>query len=574
MPFGASNSQEEPICDRADVTVFNSSDSFQEVSFLLDAMTNKGICSFVRILTGGLDIFDKTKWGMMRTIKELLPKVIADKNEVSRTKLKRCSLILRDPTNFWGNETMRFTASESYCAAAFKVLERLEDFSSRTIHAMLRKLKSVKGYIPSLQTPRIRHLGRLIKAVRKNCTAMLSDIGGANEPAEELSGALEVASLTLKLIMNCPGVRDFRRFSPEVVALQNDIAKAIHLLNEPKKVRMIELEKVQLLLDPNIVLPAKGLRKAVQNLLIDYLYECSDMENVPNILIETLDIINRRAQLGSRKKSSSKGFSSKELMKEEIEKEMQHLLNISAQAKEVVVNLLPEHEFDEEFARAYMEDIDGSGAHCFFDNDLQIEDSSQHFKFHSYSSYDHTESIGETNPVELNSPVPRSKRNTCLPPSPNGGSDMTPEAMHLHSPAYEDSKLQNSQCLGKEYPLGFKADEFEPACSDSMKVTTEPTTAKTRFSDIKVEETDIVDQQSRSINGYLELQEACDATSMVAYRFVGFMLDTLAKTENLELDQGDRLYLHSHASFVEDTEEFSDVLVSKFSEMWKNVLEH
>lgn len=547
-------------------------------------MTNKGLCSFARILTGGLDKFDKTNRGMMRTIKELLPKVIADQNDISRKKLKHCSLLLKDPTNFRGDVTVHFTASESYCAAAFKVLEGLENFSFRTLTAMLRKLNGVKGYIPPLRPPTYSLKAALIKKVRKKCTEMLSNIGRGDEPSEELAGALGVASLTLKLLMNCPAVRDFRRFSPEIVALQYKIAKAIHLLDDSRKVSSTELKEVQLLLDPNIELPARSLlRKAIQNLLIEYLLECSDMDNVPDFFLEALDIIHRRAQLRSRKKGSSKVIlSSKELMKEEIEKEMQQLLNISAQAKEVVANLLPEHDFDEEFARAYMEDFDGSDTHCVSYDDFQMVDDSQHFKFHSYSSYDQTESIGEIDPVEFSSPVSTSKRNSCLPLSPNGRSDMALKSRHLCSPAYEDSKLQISQCMGKEYPSGCKAEKFGDAFPDSVKVTTKPSmpflshsparksihnelkseettsytpaTEKSGFSAIKVEETDNVDEQSRLVNGYLELQEACDTTSMVAYRFVGYMLDTLAKTEGLKLCQGDRSYLHSHASVPEDIE--------------------
>ncbi|KAG6434411.1 hypothetical protein SASPL_106043 [Salvia splendens] len=36
--------------------------------------------------------------------------------------------------------------------------------------------------------------------------------------------------------------------------------------------------------------------------------------------------------------------------------------------------------------------------------------------------------------------------------------------------------------------------------------------------------------------------------------FVGYMLDTLAKTEGIELHEDDRLYLRSHTPVLEDTE--------------------
>ncbi|KAH6812818.1 hypothetical protein C2S51_021836 [Perilla frutescens var. frutescens] len=146
--FGAH--REESICDQDDEVLLNSCDGFQEISFPLDAMTNKGLCSLVRILTGGLNKFDKTNHRMKRLVKELLPKVIADKNDISKTKLKRCSLLLKDPTNFCGNDLVHFPASESYYAAALTVIDEIKDFPSITLHAMRRRLKGDKGYIPTL----------------------------------------------------------------------------------------------------------------------------------------------------------------------------------------------------------------------------------------------------------------------------------------------------------------------------------------------------------------------------------------------------------------------------------------
>ncbi|KAI3458382.1 hypothetical protein Pfo_015045 [Paulownia fortunei] len=596
MGFGIHNCEKEPHCVQEDVRAFNSLDGFQDIFFLLDDMTNKGLCSFIKILTGGIVKFEKANWSMKRTIKELLPKVIADKNDFSKAALKQLFQLLKDPNFFRGDQVVRSTASEAYRAAAVKVLDEIEDFPVRTLSAMHRKLRGVRGYIPSVQS---RKSGggrdRLISAVKTMCMKMLSDLGEVDEPAEQLAGALGVAGLTLKLIMNRPAVRDFRKFSPEIEALQNDIAKAIHLLNVKKRVSLIELKKVQLLLDPNCELSVRSLRMAVRNLLTEYLYECSDMDKVPEFLVETLDIINRRSQLPSRKRhSSSKIHSSpQELMKEVIQKEVEYVLNISAQAKEVVLDLLPQHEFDEEFAHAYMEDFEGSDTLCISDDDEQVGDTSQHYEFHLYDSYGQTESIGETNPAELNSPVSTSEIDGCSLLSPNGGLNVPLESMRitemdsdetcgfLHSPSCKESKLLDGQCVArKQYPSGCTG-ELGLAYSDSLKVTTgqnlsylshsparnsiyndiksEETancsaTPKYVFSDLPMEETNIVSQQSRSSNQYLEVQEACDVTSMVAYRFVGRMLDKLAKIEGLELYQGDKLYLRSYSSVPEDSE--------------------
>ncbi|KAL0447444.1 UNVERIFIED_CONTAM: hypothetical protein Slati_1872300, partial [Sesamum latifolium] len=535
--FGAHDYSKEPHCLEEDLQVFDSRYGLQDIYFLLDDMTNK--------------------------------EVIAAKNDNSNKKLQKLFLLLLDPKNFRGNQLVRSIASEAYRAAAVKVLDGLEDFPFRALIAMHRKLKGVKGYMPSMQSQKSRR-GRdsLISLIKKMCMKMLSDFGEVNEPAEPLAGALGVAGLTLKLIMNCPGVRNFRKFSPETEALHNDIAKAIHLLDDSKRVSLIELKKVQILLDPNSELSVRSLRMAVRNLLTEYLFECGDMEKVPDCLVETLDIINRKSQFSSRKKhSSSKIHSSpQELMKEVIHKEVEHVLAISARAKEVVLDLHPEHEFDEDFDHAYMEDFDGNDDLCISDDDEHAGDISQHYEMHSYSSDCQTESIGETNPAESNSPVSTSEEMTIL----------------VFFSCWEKSEVPDEQSMGhKQYPSGFTG-ELRQAYSDPRKVTTKQNlsslcdsparnssyndlkseestscsrdTPKYVYSDFLVEDTNIVSKQSKPGNQYLEVQEACDITSMVAYHFVGHMLDKLAKSEGIELCQADRLYLRSYSSVPEDLE--------------------
>ncbi|KAH6812817.1 hypothetical protein C2S51_021835 [Perilla frutescens var. frutescens] len=565
--FGAQ--REEHICVQDDEVVLNSCDGFQEISFALDAMSNKGLYSLVRILTGGLNKFDKTNWRMKRLVKELLPKVIADKNDISKTKLKRCSLLLKEPTNFCGNDMAHFTASESYRAAALTVLDEIKSFHSITLRAMCRKLEGDRGYIPTLRTPEpSRSRKKLVNEVRNKCMKMLADIGTANEPAEQLAGALGVAGLTLKLVMNRPAIRDFRRFSPEMEALHNDIGKALHLL---KEVSLPDLKEVLLLLDPEVKLSVKGSRPlvSVRNLLIEYLYECSEMDTVPGVLIEILGIINGRAQRRSCKKNSPSNVfsSSKELVKEEIENEIEHVLNISAQAKEVVANLLPVHEFDDEFANAYMEDFEESDTLCVFDDD-------QCFAFRSCSSHDQTESTGEIDPVKFNSSVSASKRDGCSPLSAKGRSSVHLNKVNRCSSeefgsAYYDSVKMTTKSSMPRVSRSRARKSSHTDVKSEETTSCSPSTTKNGVSDFQVEEMDIVHQHSRSANEYLDLQEACDNTSMVAYRFVGYMLDTLAMPEGLGLSQDNRLYLQNYTSVPQLTQEFSDTLALKFSEIWK-----
>lgn len=598
MAFGVHNCEKEPHFVQKGTQLSNAHDGVRRILLALNHMTNKGLCGLIKILTGGMIKFKKTSWSMKRTIKELLPKVISDRNDSSRARLEQLMQLVEDPKNYRGNQMVHSNSSESYRAAAVKVLDGLEDFPTKTLNAMNRKLRGFRGYIPSMKPPRSGQArDNLLSIVKKRIMEMLADLGEVCQPSERLAEALGVAGLTLKLIMNRPAVRDFRKFSPEIEALQNDIAKAIHLLNNIKKVSLIELRKVQLLLDPNSQLSDRSLRIAVRSFLTEYLFECADMEEIPDCVVETLDIINRRSQLRSRRKhSSSKSHSSPQyLMKEAIQKEIENVLTLSAQAKEVVLGLHPKHEFDKDFTRAYMEDFEGSDTPCISGDDEQERLPSQDYEFDSYSSHDQTESMGETNPVELNSPVSMSERDSrSALLSPKGRSKVPLESMRmtgmdsdetsdfLHPPSSKKSKLLDGQFeVHKHYPSEC-IGESGLAYSDSLEVTNKqklsslsispardsiqkdlkreettccsPITPKYIFSDFPAEETNAVSQQSRSGNLYLDVQEACDITTMVAYGFVGHMLDKLVKIEGLELYQGDRSYLRSDSSVREDSE--------------------
>ncbi|KAL3620727.1 hypothetical protein CASFOL_035639 [Castilleja foliolosa] len=499
----------ETKCDYSqdDLQVFNSHHCFEDICFLLDDMTNKGLFSLTKALTGGSTKFEKTNLIMKRTIKEYLLKVIiaAKNNDISETKLKQVFQLLKDPNNFSEPHMMGSTTTlEAYRAAAINVLDVLGDLPTKAIITMHQKLRGLMDHVPSLIRPKYGYKRKkLIKLVKNKCMEMLSSLGEQDEPSEQLTGALVVASLTLKLIMNRTDVMDLRKFSPEIESLQNDIAKSIHLINNLKGVSLIELKKVQLLVDPSFKLSDRNLRAAVRNLLTEYLYECGDMDKVPDSLVKIINIINRK----SHQKESS--LSPKELMQEVIQKEVEHVLIVSAQAKQVVLDSLTQHGFDNDFVHAYMEDFEVSDAICVSDFDEKVGNFSEHYDENSCDSYGY------------NSPNPASP--LC---SSNG------ELM--------DSKAVDEQCTARQKFSGQGGVKSEETTSCS---------AETPNCVSPLEETNIACQHS---NQYLEAQEACDATAMVAYRFVGNLLDKLAKIEGLELHHGARLYLQSHSSDHED----------------------
>ncbi|XP_022890773.1 uncharacterized protein LOC111405906 isoform X2 [Olea europaea var. sylvestris] len=609
--FGACEREIDQVAQE-DIQSFDLYNDYKEFFHLLDDMTNRGLCSFLEILTGGMIKFEKTNWRMKTMIKDYLKTRSGEKNDNSETKLKLLCQLLEDPKNFRINQVALSSRSKSYHSAAIKVLDGLEDMPFRTLSAMHRKLRGVR-YIPNMQSPKSGwRRDSLISVVRKRCMKMLLELGEGDETPEPLANALAVAGLTLKLIHNTPSVIDFRKFSPETEALQNDIAKAIWLLDDVKKVSLIELKKLQFLLDPSTELSDRSLRMAVRNLLTDYLFECSDMDNVPDCLLEILSIINRRSQLPSRRKrlSSKVNSSSQELMKEEIKNEVECILIVSAQAKQIVWDLLSEHRLDQDFAQAYMEDSEESEMAATSDDDNEEELSlPELYRFRSHDPDNQMESIGETNLAGTNSPASTSETDNCSPLlSHNERLNYTLGSMHIneadsvesfhlvHSPSCIESKMcVDMQNMDRNQHPSGSTGELRMACTDMLLTAKENVSTpvspdknsnrndvvsqeissnsaeipKYEFSgNFSGEQSNIVNNHSKAVNQYLEVQDACDKTSIVAYDLIGYILDEFSKIEGIDLYQGDRSYLRNFASVPQ----YSEVLRNQMASSKDDVL--
>ncbi|VVB10551.1 unnamed protein product [Arabis nemorensis] len=87
-------------------------------------------------------------------------------------------------------------------------------------------------------------------------------------------------------------------------------------------------------------------------MLIEYLFECSDMEVIPKSLMKALSLVNTR------------NVDHKVFPREAVEQETKCILNVSAQVKEIFWQYIPDND-------AYMEDSDDDdGENCsLFDNE-------------------------------------------------------------------------------------------------------------------------------------------------------------------------------------------------------------
>ncbi|KAJ8442020.1 hypothetical protein Cgig2_033784 [Carnegiea gigantea] len=213
-----------------------------------------------------------------------------------------------------------------------KVLDRIGEMPTRTLSTMYRRLKGVCGSVPQLCPPRSGwSRDHLIKQVRLFCLEMIGHLGDYDVLPDPLAKSMAVACLSSKL---APGYLDvsligISHFTPDPEVVQNEISKAIRLLGEIIKKDKI---KVQHLLDPKSTMDSKG-----------FLYECWDVDTIPNSLLDALSVINET--------SSHRAFS-KVLIEEQVEG-----LNMSASLKQILLDHTPGDKFDEDFTDAYMEQL-------------------------------------------------------------------------------------------------------------------------------------------------------------------------------------------------------------------------
>ncbi|RAL52797.1 unnamed protein product [Cuscuta campestris] len=509
-----------------EIQVFESpnKDIIKYIISLLDEMTNKGLFSLTEILNNGSVVNShKTRKKMKKIVIEFLPKLLECHDDQSKIKRKQLKHLLTDPQYFSQNESTLSNPSQSFRAVCIDVLSRLEELPFVALDAMRRNLSEVKGYTPRLLQKRSGwSLKRLIELIRRKSKQMLREFGDANEPPEPLVKALAVAQLMLK-----PDSRTlFSNVSPDIEMLQTDIMSAIQLVQDIRKISPLTLKKLQVMLDPDAEASERStrLRTPMKNLLTEYLLECSNMDTIPKPLLEAVRIILNRP--------SQKSQSPKILSTEEIQEEVNQLLNLSAQAKQIVWDYLPENEFDSNFAEAYMDDVD----ECCCDESGGSEIPnfiSGHTRYGSNTTSDiycQPESVGENSPVDyFKSPGSSSLAENCPPLlSPNTHSSIKLEPIHIT----ETTSVQNVVgTRSMDYGNGVQTHPHFYKCSfnggpsecfdNGMKDSKADLGCMPKFQASSNNSSKCTDGEKNKLeNEYLIIQEACDETSMLAYSLV------------------------------------------------------
>ncbi|XP_068668438.1 uncharacterized protein [Aristolochia californica] len=428
-------------------------------------------------------IYRKTRPVMKKLVKRHLRKLFLE----SRYKeyIEPLSQIFMEQRNFREDCHACVTPISESLISAFKmVLGRLSDFCTLTLLAMQRKLKGVK-YVPQLKYRYGWSRDRLIQNIHRICSHMLVEQNAGEELLEPLTKAMAVAALSLKVsgIFDFP-VPEFLYFPPETKAIQNEILKALQAL---PKVRYVELKHVQHMLDPKTEIPTKKFRSTFRKLLIGYLFECGDVD-VPKTLRKVIAFINRK----SRRKFQY--YFSREKMEEEVE----CVLDVSARLSQLIWDMLPDHEFDQEFAEAFMEDSESE----ISDNDESDvnEDKSSNIYFNLWLANPH---------------------------------------MNL------DKSIQL---------CGFHSDDEVESIGDSRpNASTLHFTSSNGRNENSNSSSDEIPKPEKINNRYLAIKDVCDEVSLVAHQLIGRLLESFADVEDVGLEPNVRSYCRGSAPSTEDT---------------------
>ncbi|KAK9159592.1 hypothetical protein Syun_005933 [Stephania yunnanensis] len=467
---------------------------------MLDDMNNIGLCRLADTIAAGSD-FERTRPKMKQTIKEFLPKILSDKDHNLHMHLReQLPQLLTDPSNFQKDRVRLQVVSHR--SAAMKLLEGLENMPFQTLVAMHRKLRGSPNQVPELKTVKSGwNRDRLAKQLRTTCEKMLSEIKEGDELHKPLAKAMTVAALSLKAdFENHTYIPQFDSFSQETEFLQNEILKCVKLLKKMNS-KNSAVEELRCLLDPNAKVSPGHFRPAVRKMLVEYLFDCSEMQVVPERLLEMLAIIKRNA-----KSDAAICFS-----KEDVEEEVESVLIVSCQIKQIACDLLQDLDIDRDFCKAYMEVLQENESDDYISdlNDLHTGGS---------CTDDDLESIGESRPVTAS--ISENEFSTPL------------KNVHMNSNAVE---VPLSFSVSPPNVKGLGGCGLPSSFSHSCDESGFPYVV-----------------QNLSKNPYLAIQEISDETSLVAHKLIGHLMESFLQIKGIDLERSERAYLRGRFSDSED----------------------
>ncbi|XP_024014687.1 uncharacterized protein LOC18022819 [Eutrema salsugineum] len=514
-------------------TELSTKDVVAKLDMFLDSLTNIGLRHVATIVTGGSTTsFEETPAKMKKVIKEWIKSGYRKrKHDTGNADIVRqVSQVLSDLRNY--REDCRMDPApptfQSHVDAVMKTLNELEQLSTQALKAMTRKLEGSRE-IPRLGTS-YRHLKRsdLIKKVRKASEKMLSGLYAGDKLPEPLAKAMSLVDLSLKLSSGykTAAATEFWHFSPETKNLQEEIVKAVWLIGYDDKdkdvevVKIEELERMCLILDQEHKLSKRKLRSAVKKLLTEYLFECGDMDIIPQSLKEALSLVNdvKRDVLCPR---------------EAVEEEIESILNVSAQLKQIFWECSPDYELDQDFGNAYMEELEDSE-----EDDDDTQDDAM-----DSTCADDKEGGAECSVFDLGASsytVNQRRISTSVVVR-----DLAESSARVQPRSLSVTPTSNkSTSISYGHDIGTSKRDVQSSARSLYSVENIQSDDDAEHSTLK---------RNRK-NQYLAVQKICDDTSLFAYNLIGRVVEKIADREGIELKADQRSYLAGKSRLQENVE--------------------
>ncbi|KAI3957778.1 hypothetical protein MKX01_007609 [Papaver californicum] len=210
--------------------------------------------------------------------------------------------LLKNPSNFKVTSRVQLVDSAylSHHSAARKILEGLEEMNCPLLSAMIRRLEGgvrKPKFGDKLEMKFLRKKS-LIAKVRKLFNEELCEVSADDELPIRLAKSMSVAVLGLKMKLDNPEIfffPEFCSFSAYIKVIHGDLLKSIRIINDTK-LFMVEntVEKLRSILDPisSPKVTPQQFRVALKRWLIDYLFECNEIPEIPDSVQKTINIIN------------------------------------------------------------------------------------------------------------------------------------------------------------------------------------------------------------------------------------------------------------------------------------------
>lgn len=518
--------------------------NFKTFSSIIDNLNDDALCAVANIVSNNNVSFKKTRSRMKKVIKNYLPSFSTE----SPTSLRQLSDIFRNPCNFQEKQVALVTST------IHKTLKRLGELPTLDLIAMNRKLN---GHAIVPQFPTVLYgcnKDVLIDRVKKKCEGFLSDVEKGDVLPQPLAKALSVMLLALNLKSGSVEMptSTFYPFPLDIVCLQQEVLNALWSL---PKFKYADLKALLPLVDPEAKCSPRNFRPTLRNYLKEYLFACDEM-CTPKEVQSALTFINGMPACRPCMFSN-----------ETVEEEVEAVLCLSSQFKEVISDLIPDHSIDEECGAACSgglgtdESIESDDFELSARDYFSGSDDCEPQQAYDSCSNDETETMGDSRPNSA--PITFNSTN----PSQLAMAARNMTGNILKKPILEQNRMSEAETIGEPRPNPVPITAIDPnsfqlgvaARNITGNILKKPKLEQDRMRDLEHCSEKLIKAsthafQRTTIMGEKAVQDICDKTAVFAHGLIGCMLEKFLQSEGRDVGAMTRNYLRGGSSSPVDSQ--------------------